>query len=177
VPEGWAKQPICTASVVLSGREASATGASLFTAFCSQVKCNLCRHNLSTDRVGKLIVTQAVQKVPAACEPNESAPSHTLVAITKISVAYSSEQVRNTQLDGAHMDNLGERMLGLNLLRIMLCYFRHLSRSLGMLDAVFMSDRQQDATEFLVRLLDLFREHFSSSNSDLGLEGWYFLTH
>ncbi|PNF34732.1 hypothetical protein B7P43_G05456 [Cryptotermes secundus] len=47
---------------------------------------------------------------------------------------------------------------------------RHLSRSLGLLDAIFTSDRQQDATEFLVRLLDLFREHFSSSNSDLGLE-------
>lgn len=66
--------------------------------------------------------------------------------------------------------------IGLNLLRIMLHCFRHLSRSLGMLDAIFTSDRQQDATEFLVRLLDLFREHFSSSNSDLGLEGWYFLT-
>jgi uncharacterized UBP type Zn finger protein len=45
-----------------------------------------------------------------------------------------------------------------------------------MLDAIFTSDRQQDATEFLVRLLDVFREHFSSTNSNLGLEGWYFLT-
>jgi ubiquitin C-terminal hydrolase len=45
-----------------------------------------------------------------------------------------------------------------------------LSRSLGILDTVFMNGRQQDATEFLVRLLDLFRDHFSSSNSDLGLE-------
>jgi len=54
--------------------------------------------------------------------------------------------------------------------------FRHLSCSLGMLDIMFMSDRQQDATEFLVRLLDLFREHCSSSKLHLGLEGLYFLT-
>jgi hypothetical protein len=70
-----------------------------------------------------------------------------------------------------------EIWIGLNLLRIMLLCFRHLSHSLGVLDAVFTSDRQQDATEFLVRLLDLFREHFSSSNLDYGVEGWYFLTH
>ncbi|XP_069687938.1 ubiquitin carboxyl-terminal hydrolase 37-like isoform X2 [Periplaneta americana] len=47
---------------------------------------------------------------------------------------------------------------------------RHLSRSLGALDAMFISDRQQDATEFLVRLLDLFREQFSSSKSDHNTE-------
>lgn len=88
----------------------------------------------------------------------------------------SSEQVRNTQADGVHLENSRKQKFGLNLLRIMLCYFRHLSRSLGILDAVFMSDRQQDATEFLVRLLDLFRDHFSSSDSDVGLEGWYLLT-
>jgi ubiquitin C-terminal hydrolase len=50
------------------------------------------------------------------------------------------------------------------------CALMHLSRSLGILDAVFTNGRQQDATEFLVRLLDLFREHFSSSNPDLGLK-------
>jgi len=59
--------------------------------------------------------------------------------------------------------------------QLLLC-FRHLSRSLGALDAMFMSDRQQDATEFLVHLLDLFREQFSSSKLDLSPEGWYFAT-
>jgi len=48
---------------------------------------------------------------------------------------------------------------------------RHLFHSLGMLDAMFLSDRQQDATEFLLRLLDLFREQFHSSKSDFGLQG------
>lgn len=38
---------------------------------------------------------------------------------------------------------------------------RRLSHSLGALDSMFISDRQQDATEFLVRLLDLFREQYS----------------
>ncbi|KDR18892.1 ubiquitin carboxyl-terminal hydrolase 37-like isoform X2 [Zootermopsis nevadensis] len=47
---------------------------------------------------------------------------------------------------------------------------RHLSRSLGALDVMFMSDRQQDATEFLVRLLDSFREQFGSSKSDCSPE-------
>nr|CAD7431219.1 unnamed protein product [Timema monikensis] len=36
-----------------------------------------------------------------------------------------------------------------------------LSRSLGLLDAIFVSDCQQDAPEFLVRLLDCFREEFN----------------
>jgi len=44
-----------------------------------------------------------------------------------------------------------------------------------MLDAMFLSDRQQDATEFLLRLLDLFREQFHSSKTDFGLQGWCFL--
>ena len=40
---------------------------------------------------------------------------------------------------------------------------RRLSQSLGALDTSFTSDRQQDATEFLVRLLDLFREQYSAT--------------
>jgi ubiquitin C-terminal hydrolase len=55
---------------------------------------------------------------------------------------------------------------------MLLLYFRHLFQSLGTLDAMFLSDRQQDATEFLLRLLDLFREQFRSSKSDLSLQGW-----
>lgn len=47
---------------------------------------------------------------------------------------------------------------------------RHLFHSLGMLDAMFLSDRQQDATEFLLRFLDLFREQFRSSKPDFGLQ-------
>jgi ubiquitin C-terminal hydrolase len=47
---------------------------------------------------------------------------------------------------------------------------RHLFHSLGMLDAMFLSDRQQDAAEFLLCLLDLFREQLCSSKTDLGLQ-------
>ena len=58
---------------------------------------------------------------------------------------------------------------------VLLLCFRHLFNSLGMLDAMFLSDRQQDATEFLLCLLDLFREQFSSAKSDIGLQGWCFM--
>jgi ubiquitin C-terminal hydrolase len=43
-------------------------------------------------------------------------------------------------------------------------------RSLIKLDVTFMSNMQQDATEFLLLLLHSFRDHFNSSNSGLGLE-------
>ena len=40
---------------------------------------------------------------------------------------------------------------------------------------MFLSDRQQDAAEFLLCLLDLFREQLCSSKTDLGLQGWCLL--